>query len=170
MMYNLILIATQRHLRLLFMHLVHFFYNRDLLGSCCSSQTSQFVERGRNNIVLRLRPLSSQILAAASKAFSKGSLSLCGKLQETAAEENIFFHRSRQIDFGLVQAKHWRQHSGTEKVFCILCVDNVSFSLHSCSKKTHPYWHTQLQLHHYEIQFETSTCKKVFITFLKIMS
>ena len=25
MMYNLILIATQRHLRLLFMHLVHFF-------------------------------------------------------------------------------------------------------------------------------------------------
>ena len=95
MMYNLILIATQRHLRLLFMHLVHFFYIRDLQGSCCCSQTSQFVERGRNNIVLRLRPLSSQILAAASKAFSKGSLSLCGKLQETAAEENIFFHLSR---------------------------------------------------------------------------
>ena len=72
-----------------------FFNIRDLLGSCCCSQTSQFVERGRNNIVLRLRPLSSQILAAASKAFSKGSLSLCGKLQETAAEENIFFHLSR---------------------------------------------------------------------------
>ena len=84
MMYNLILIATQRHLRLLFMHLVHFFYIGDLQGSCCCSQTSN----------LRLRPLSSQILAAASKAFSKGSLSLCGKLQETAAEENIFFQRS----------------------------------------------------------------------------
>ena len=123
-----------------------FFFIIETFGSCWSSQTSQFVERGRNNIVLRLRPLSSQILAAASKAFSKGSLSLCGKLQETAAEENTFFHLSRWIEFSLVQAKHWRQHSGTEKVFCILCVDNVSFSLHSCSKKTHPYWHTQLQV------------------------
>ena len=72
-----------------------FFISETLLGSCCSSQTSRFVERGRNNIVLRLRPLSSQSLAAASKAFSKGSLSLCGKLQETAAEEKIFFHRGR---------------------------------------------------------------------------
>ena len=72
-----------------------FFFIIETFGSCWSSQTSQFVERGRNNIVLRLRPLSSQILAAASKAFSKGSLSLCGKLQETATEEKIFFHRSR---------------------------------------------------------------------------
>ena len=92
-LYNLILIATPSA------PVVYapsaFFFIRDLLGSCCSSQTSRFLERGRNNIVVRLRPLSSQSLAAASKAFSKGSLSLCGKLRETAAEEKIFFHRSR---------------------------------------------------------------------------
>ena len=94
MMYNLILIATPSA-PVVYAPSAFFFIIETLLGSCCSSQTSRFVERGRNNIVLRLRPLSSQSLAATSKAFSKGSLSLCGKLRETAAEEKIFFHRSR---------------------------------------------------------------------------